>query len=399
MAVFAYQVLDGRQRTQSGTISADNPALARHALRQSGFVVTRLTAATTGRRRFWRRHATGATAWAEVWRELALLLRTGIPLADGLSVLVRQHHGALQIQLRGILEAVRSGRSLSEALSDRPESFDPVVLGVVRVGQAAGALDSALECLADFSARRAHLRERLTSVLIYPCILCAVGLGVVAFLMTYVVPQLVDVLQAAGRDLPRSTRLLKAISDALLGGWPWVLVGAGGSILLLVWALRHPTSRRALERGLLRIPVLGDLVRKAWMAHVSLLLALLLRANVRFVEAVGIIRTGARARLLADELLRLETAVEAGSDLAAPLAGSAVFPPLVAQVLAVGQDAGELPTMLEQLREGYDRAVTVATSRFLAVLEPTLVVTLAAVVGFVLYAALVPMLEATRAIQ
>ena len=330
---------------------------------------------------------------------MALLLRTGIPLATALGVLAKQHRGWMQAVLRELHEAVQSGRALGDALVQRPDLFDTVTINVIRVGQASGSLDLALESLAEFSSRRENLRQRLTNVLIYPCILCIVGLGVVIFMMTYVVPQLVEVLEAAGRTLPLATRWLKAASDLLIAGWPVMVV-----ILLLfigggVLSFRHPRRRRQIERVILRIPVAGDLLRKSWIAHVTLLLALLLRANVRFIEALRIIRQGLRQRVLADELQRLEAAVEAGSDIAPPLEDSLVFPPLAVHVLAIGQNTGELPRMLDQLREGYDSEVTVATTRFLAILEPALVLIMASVIGFVLYASLLPILEATRAIQ
>lgn len=399
MAVYAYHARDTRHRAQQGTISADSPALARHALRQRGLVISRISTVTTQQKSHWSRRRNASATLCEVWRQLALLLRAGVPLATALEVLTQQHRGWMQAILRELHEAVQSGRALADALETRPQLFDTVTISVIQVGQTSGSLDLALESLAEFASRRENLRQRLTNVLIYPCILCVVGLAVVLFMMTYVVPQLVEVLEAAGRSLPLATRWLKTGSDFLITGWPALVAIAVLLICVAVPSFRHPRRRRQIERVTLRIPVAGDLLRKSWIAHVTLLLSLLLRANVRFVEALRIIRQGLRQRVLADELQRLETAVEAGSDIAPPLANSVVFPPLAVHVLGIGQNTGELPRMLDQLREGYDSEVTVATTRFLALLEPVLVLVMASVIGFVLYASLLPILEATRAIQ
>lgn len=401
MPVFAYQAQDRSQSQRNGTITSDSAALARLALRAQGLTVHRLAPAREGGRRRWPGNGARrrSNLLAEIWRQLSLLLRAGIPLAESLEVLGRQHRGAALVLLRELHEAVRGGQSLTDAIRQRPAWFDPLSVSLVRIGESSGALDQALAELADYATRRQGLRNQLVNVLVYPAILCLVALGVILFLMSYVVPQLADVLASAGQALPMPTRLVQAASDGILCGWP-ILIGAlGGAGAALVLTLRIPRARRTLHRGLLRIPLAGDLLRKHWMSRLALMLAMLLRSNVQFVAALRTIRLGGGPGLLADELERLERCVEAGSTIAAPLKDSRVMPPLVVHVLAVGQDTGELPAMLEELRQGYEKEVQIASTRLLAVLEPALIILLAGIIGFVVFAALLPILETTRIVQ
>ena len=154
-----------------------------------------------------------------------------------------------------------------------------------------------------------------------------------------------------------------------------------------------------MNASCLGVPIFGDLLRKAWIARITMMLATLLRADVRFVEALRTLRASLPHGLYADELQRLEVAVEAGAAIAEPLRDSRLVPPLVVHLLAVGQESGELPQMLEQLRESYEKEVQLALARFLAVLEPAMILVLAAAIGFVVFATLLPILETTRMVQ
>jgi type II secretory pathway component PulF len=407
MAVFAYKALDLQERQLSGTLAADTAALARQMLRARGLAVagiaevrpdagslpTRLGLAGL----FRAAHRDEATV--ELWRNLAVLLQAGVPLAEALEVCLRQQSGGIQVVLRQVLEAVQSGQTLADALARHSRWFDALTLAVVQVGQRSGALATVLGELADYQGRRRAVVNRLSTALLYPAILCAVGTAVVIFLMGHVIPQLLEVLTAAGRELPVPTRMLKALSDGLVRTWPLL---AGTAVMLaiaLAVVRRTERGRRVWERAALGVPILGDLLRKAWIARISLMLATLLRSDVRFTEALRTVRQGLPHRLYADQLAALERAIEAGAGLAAPLRQSRLMPPLVVHLLAVGQESGELPHMLDQLRSTYEQKVQLALARFLAVLEPALILILAVVIGFVVYATLLPILETTRMVQ
>jgi type II secretory pathway component PulF len=401
MGVFTYRALDPRQRTQSGTVAADTPASARQALRARGLAIASVEPVRPQTARRWRLPWSKGNQEqvAELWRNLAVLLQAGVPLADALSVCLRQQRGPIQTALRQLHESVTSGQPFAEALALHPHWFDALTRAIVQVGERSGFLAGALAELADYQARRRAVANRLGTALIYPVILCLVGTAVVIFLMSHVVPQLVEVLAAAGRELPAPTRLLKALSDALMRYGPVLLLAFCALALSTAACRRTRRGKRLLERCLMSLPVLGDLLRKAWVARISLMLSTMLRADVRFTEALRTVRHGLPHRLYADELERLESAIEAGADIGQPLRDSRLIPPLVVHLLAIGQESGELPRMLEQLRASYEKEVNLALSRFLAVLEPALILVLAVVIGFVVFATLLPILETTRMVQ
>lgn len=399
MPVFAYQALDARQSPHSGTIAADTAALARHLLRGQGLAVARIEPVKRQQPRLWRRMRRDDEQIAELWRNLAVLLEAGVPLAEALDVCLRQQRGSVQAVLRQLADSIRQGRSLAEALADHPGQFDAITLTIVRVGEQSGALSAALNELAEHQTRRRAIVNRLGTALIYPAILVLVGTAVVIFLMSHVVPQLLEVLAAAGRDLPAPTRLLKSLSDGLIAYWP-LLVGAVVAVFVGLAAMkRHPRGRRLLERAVLSVPVLGDLIRKSWVARISMMLAVLLHSDVRFDEALRTVRSNLSHGLYADALTRLEQAIEAGSAIADPLRDDRLMPPLFVHLLGVGQESGELPRMLAQLRDSYEKSVNLALTRFLAVLEPALIILLAIVIGFVVFATLLPILETTKVVQ
>lgn len=401
MAVFTYMALDPQARAQQGTIAADTPSLARQALRERGLAILRIDPARSSRRvgRSIQRRRIAVDERAEMWRSLAVLLRSGVPLAAALDVCRAQQRGALAVVLRELGDQVRSGTSLAAALAVRSEIIDRIGLVILEVGEGTGKLAEALKELADYELRRHQFGQRLGTALIYPGILCIVGTAVTLFLMTYVVPQLTSVLASAGRDLPLVTQWLRAFSNGL-GNYLfiWILLVAT-LIAAFITMYRHPTGRRAIERLILRIPGLGALFVKNRIAQLCMLLGALLRADVRFLDALRTVRTGLPTGLMVDELEKVERAVEAGASIASPLQDSRLIPPMVVQLLAIGQESGELPALLTELRDTYDREVQVALTRFLAVLEPLLIIILAIVIGFVAYATLLPILEATRIIQ
>lgn len=407
MAVYTYQAFDARQRGCSGTVTADTVALARQALRDRGLVVAGIGEFRTASGASWRwlqggvgsRRGARAEAVAELWRNLAVLLRAGVALTDALEVCRRQQRGPLPGVVQQIIEHLRTGRSLAEALAVHGDWFDELTRSVVQVGERSGTLAEALGELADYQARRRAVVNRLSSALIYPAILCLVGAAVVVFLMGHIVPQLLDVLASAGRELPGPTRGLKAVSDALVRSWPLLLTAGLGLAAGLTALRRTERGRRGLERAVLAIPVLGDLLKKSWIARISLMLATMLRSDVRFTEALRTVRRGLPHRLYADELAALEQAIEAGAGIADPLRDSRLIPPLVTHLLAVGQESGELPRMLDEVRSSCEQHVQLALTRFLAVLEPALILVLAAVIGLVVFATLLPILETTRIVQ
>lgn len=401
MPVYQYKAIDPAGQLRSGTLTADTPFAGRQILRQGGWQIREFDLTRTAGQRRWptlrRRRQTDEIA--SLARNLALLLRAGVPLTESLDVLSQQYPGSLRACLQDVREQVNSGSSLAEAMGRHTNLFDVVWQSAVHVGEVSGTLDVSLRELGQYLEARHNLRSKLSASLIYPAILLCMAGGIVLFLMRFVVPQILQVLIASGRALPASTRILMNLSNLLTNHWLAALGLLAGSIAAIITIPRTPLGRRSWHKLQLRLPILGLLLRKAIVAEYAQMSAMLLRSNVPFTQAMQAILATARHEVLKEELGRIITAVEAGSDIAMAMRPTKLFPPLVIHLMAVGQDTGELTEMLEQLRTSYDEEVRLAAIKFNAALEPLLIILIAGIIGFIVFATIMPILEAARAIQ
>jgi type II secretory pathway component PulF len=398
MAVYTYNAVDLDTSPVAGTIIADTARQARDALREQGLTLTRLAPVAQPARRLWHRgrgHRSQDEVLALV-RELATLLQAGIPLLSALQTLSRQHRRRFKAVVQQLADQVAAGTSLADAMDRQGAYFDELCVSIVRVGESTGALETALKRLAEFKEKASRLHSRVTTALIYPAVVCVIGVAVSIFLMTYVVPNLLDTLTQAGKELPWITRIVKGASDLLLGWWWALLLAAGGVAAAVRWVLSTRRGRTAADRLILRLPVIGDLVNKENTSRMAVVLSALLRSGLPFVEAVRITRQTLRSSIFRRAMDEYATAVSAGRDVAVALEASGVFSPMVVQMLAVGQEAGQLEDMLQQLADAYDLQVATATQRLAAVLEPLLIVLLAVLVGSIAFATILPILEATN---
>jgi type II secretory pathway component PulF len=399
MPVFAYKALDARERGErSGTIAADTPRQARDLLRERGLVVRDLSTATapagtaaTTRRRVARGVRSQVT---EFVRELSTLLGVGVPLLEALETLARQHKGRFHTVILLLRDRVAAGASLAQAMREHPAVFDELAINITEVGEDAGTLDSSLETLADFRERSEQFRGRIATALIYPAIVLTLAVVSSLFLMTFVVPRIIQPLVEQGLELPLPTRVVKGLSDFLIAWW-WVLAACGVALFITLGALiRTPNGRLAWHRAVLRIPILGDLVRKQAIVRICVVVGTLLKSGVVFVRAVQIAQRTTSNLVLRQALVECERAINAGGDIGEAIERTGAFPPMVVQVFAVGQQSGRLEEMLDRLAMTYDQQVSTAASRLTAVLEPALIVVLALVVLFIVLATVLPILEA-----
>lgn len=396
MAVYQYKALDLNASTLAGTVIADTARQARDVLRDQGLAVSEIRPVEEAKRKRLRRRGRDRQEVAAFTRRLATLLRAGITLMSALETLAEQHHRRFKPVIQDLIDQVAAGVSLAEAMRRRPEWFDDLCVSIVEVGENTGSLETALRRLAEYQEKAVRLRGRLTTALLYPAIVSVVGLCVTVFLMTYVVPNLLNTLRQAGKDLPLITRIVKGVSDLLVGYWWAILVGLAGLVALVRSVLAGARGKRVADRLVLRIPLIGDLIRKENTSRIAVVLATLLRSGLPFVEAVSITRRTIRSSVFRDAMERYQEAVTAGSDVSGPLKTSGVFSPMVVQMLAVGQQSGELEELLEQLSETYDQEVATATHRLTVVLEPALIVCLAVMLGFIILATILPILEASN---
>lgn len=401
MPVFAYEARNNSNKTVKGTVASDSPRQARQILRERGLKIinicqqqakspsgTRLIP-FSGRKKF-------PALVSSFTGELATLLSVGVPLNEGLETLSRQHKGKFRDVILHLNEAITSGRSLADSMTEQPNVFDILAIKMVEVGESTGRLDQALRQLSDFQRRALSFKDKVLSAMLYPMIVLGVSMVVTVFLMTVVIPMLLENLVDAERPLPWPTKVLKFASDSLVQhGW-WI-----GSVfvviaVVLTVALRTDKGKRIWYRIMRKMPLFGKLGAKQEIAKISLVVSTLMKNGIEFLDAMKIAKGASKNPLLVDALNSCEQNVQAGRDIGQAISATEYFPPMVTQVFTVGQKSGKLDDMLFQLSQDYDEQVETVSGRISTTIEPILILGLSIFVGFVLFATLLPVLEASN---
>jgi general secretion pathway protein F len=390
MATFAYLATGDRGRRQRGTLTADTPRAARDQLRQQGLSVERLKVVEAEKSlRSVRRASQGQVS--RFLSDLQILLGVGTPLVSAIDVLVPDY-AAMRSVLLDVRERIASGSSLASALQAHAGCFDSLTCSMIAAGEQGGRLEESLQRLNDYRDRAGRFRNQLLSAMLYPAIILVMCVVVGAVLMTVVLPPLLQTLSESGKPLPPLTRGVKWVSDGLMQWWLPLSITAGALSLAMVWVARWQRDR--IERAILRLPVLGMILRKQTAARLAATLSSLLSSGVPLIEALRLCRSGSISSPFAHDILAAETAIEAGRDLGEALPANSVFPPALRHVFAVGQESGQLPEVLLRLASDYDREVEQSTARLMALLQPAMIAVLAGVVGLIALATILPIMEA-----
>ena len=400
MPVYTYKAFTTAGQLKTGIADADNPREARLKLRRDGLLVTdiaeveSLTRKKTSAWAIRRQRKATAKELPQVTRQLATLLKSGIPLNDALKALVEQiETRQLEAVFRNVREKINQGSSFAEAIEQHPGVFPPLYVSMVRSGEAAGNADVVLERLAAFLLKQAKTRNKVLAALMYPIIMVGVGAIVVSILMAKVVPKLIMLVESRGQELPLPTQILKGGSEFLRSYW-YLVVLAVVLINMGIGALRRTEQGRyAVDRFLLRLPVFGDLFKKQAISRFAITLSTLLKTGVPVLEAIKIVREVVGNAVLQGVLDDLHAAILQGADISSPLKKSGIFPPAVGYMIAVGEQTGELEAVLDRLAEAYDLEVEIATEKLTAVIEPLLILLMAIVVAFIVLSIVLPMLQ------
>ncbi len=395
MATFAYRAFDRRGRRRRGTITAASGRHAREQLRSNGLKVESV------RERASRRQTTSAnrstryrSQLTTAIRELSTLLQAGVPLLDAIDSVLTQTKRGFHDAMLAVRDKVAGGASLAEAMAEDPTIFDEMTVGMIRVGEHAGNLDEVCEQIADYRERSGQLKDRVISAMLYPAIVFAISVAVTVFLMTVVVPMLLQNLIQIGQPLPLPTVILKYLSDSLLSYGPLLLLGVAVAALLLTIYLRTGNGRRRADEMALSTPIIGSLIQKQALSRMSLVVSSLLRSGVELVDALEIAERSATNGLLKTALAAMQRDLRSGHDLREATMKHRIFSHSMAQVFALGQQSGQLDRMLDRLGNDYDRQAAQLATRMTTILEPVLIVILSVIVGFILFATVLPILEA-----
>lgn len=402
MPVYNYKALKEDGGADAGVIDADSPKDARLKLKGRRLHVTDLQtlggdtkpgAPAKKRSTFFMRRRPEQIAM--LVRQMATLLGSGIPMMGGLSAIIDQvEYQDLKASLMDVREKVSQGGTLSDALNGHPVYFGELVVNMVRAGEAGGNLDKVLFRVADYLHSQNRTRAKVVAAMTYPIIMVVIGVGVVTVLLTYVVPKIMEVIQKQGKAaLPLPTEILLAASN-FMGKYWWLLLAiAIGTGVAYAQARATKAGRLWIDTAKLKIPIMGNLIKKAAISRFAMTFATLLESGLPVLEAMGVVRKVVDNELLADTLDMIRTKIAEGADISTPLKQSKVFPPVVGYMISVGEESGRLEELLKKTAEAYDEEVEVAAQKMTALLEPIMIVFMAVVVGFIVLAILLPILQ------
>jgi general secretion pathway protein F len=408
--MFAFKGLDASGKAISGSRDAENARALRQVLRKDGIFLSEAREST--------RAAQGAGLRREVdlkrlfrgrvkpilvaiaTRQLATLLRAGIPLSGALGALVEQTEDA---DLRTILETVRNrvneGAALADALAAHPRAFEELYVNMVRAGEASGTLDQILGRLADFLEAQIRLRAKVVSAMLYPGIMCGLGTIILSFLMVVVVPQITQIFADLEQALPWNTQLLIFVSG-LTGNYWWVMLMIGAAAW---WGFRRwkrtEQGRETWDRFVLRLPGVAPMVRMLAVGRFSRTLATMLRSGVDVLRALDIVKHMLGNVVLTRVVEQARDAIREGESIATPLKKSGHFPPVMVHMVAVGERTGQLEEMLENVALAYESEVDQKLERLTTMLQPAMIVVMGLAVGFIIFSILMPILQMNEVVS
>ncbi len=405
MPLFEYAVLDGKGKRKKGFIDASSPQSARETLRKDGFYIVSLDSAAvdsreTARSSLPRLGRISRSDLASMTRQLSTLLRAGLPLLQALEALVEQmEKPAIRKTLSGVRNLVNEGASFHEALAHYPSVFPGIYVQMCRAGETGGFLDRIMERLADTLDTEVRLRGRVVAALVYPTVMTVLGVTFLLFLFAYVVPQVVGIFSDFGQTLPVPTRILLFVSGLVSRYW----------ILFLVMLVAAGISYRAISRSdklgpaldalKLKTPMFGNLTLKVATVRLSHILGTLLTSGVPLIKSLEVVGDVLGNRVLVTAVRDASQQVSQGGSLAQAFRTSGVFPPLLPRVVAVGEHSGELPELLTGVARTYEEEVSRSVQALTSILEPALILVMAAVVLFVVVAILLPIFELNQLVR
>lgn len=404
MPVYVYKAVTGGGEVVEGTMDARSDAVVIERLQSSGHLPIRVTEsaansaegqnnAHSAKGLFQSRRVTRGEVM-ELTRELATLLRAGLPLDRCLDIMVGMAPRAPVAELLASIQAeVRSGASLSVALEKHKDVFDRFYLNMIRAGEAGGALDLVLFRLTDFMERAKELRETVTSAMIYPMILAAVSVLSVLLLLMFVVPQFTQMFDQAGKSLPVPTQVVIAAGNFVRSDWWALLLGASIIVWFMRAQLRNPISRARWDRWFLGLPLFGEMILKLDVARLTRTLGTLLENGVVLLSGLSIAKETVGNSILRDSLEQVTASLREGKGLGKPLMQTGLFPKLAVHMVMVGEETGRLQELLIQVADVYDREAQTTIKRLLALMEPVLILSLGLVIGGIIMSILLAILS------
>ncbi len=330
-------------------------------------------------------------------RQLATLVGAGVPIVQGLSILTEQIESPhFKNIVNKVKEDIESGSAIAEALGKHPDAFGELFINLVKAGELGGILDVILERLADYAESSSDLKGKVKGALVYPAVVSTVAVGVTVFLLIFIIPTFGAVFMEFGKELPLPTQVLLDLSDILQKYIIFIIAG----LIVLAVGLRQfyktDTGSKKIDKIILKLPIFGALLRKVAIAKFTRTFGTLVKSGVPILEALDTVAHTSGNRVIEGAVLAAKEAIREGEKIADPLGKSGVFPPMVMQMISVGEETGNLDTMLSKIADFYDAEVNVAVEGLTSMIEPLIIVFMGVVIGAIVIAMFMPIFNMSQ---
>ena len=410
MPLFAYSAVDAQGKTHQGTLEANSAADAAAAIKKKGQFPTNIsetTAAASGKaagKGFSFKFSLGggggtgkvpSKTLTVFTRQLSTLISAGLPLLRSLRTLGKQEKDAnLKKIMAGLSESVEGGTTFSEALTQHPKAFNKLYVNMVKAGELGGVLEIVLTRLAEFAEKSQRIKGKVTSAMVYPLVVLTIAVGIVTFLMLFIVPKFEAIFKdmLGGRPLPLITQMIMDLSRFIQGNFILIAVAIIVAVVAARFAMKMPGVAATVDNYKLKIPLFGDMLTKTSVARFSRTLGTLVSSGVPILQALNITRDTAGNLRVSKAVESIHDNVKEGESMVTPMEASGIFPPMVVSMVQVGEETGQLPDMLTKVADVFEEEVDNAVSGLTSLLEPVMIVLLALVVGTIVVALFLPLI-------
>ena len=414
MARFTFTALDSKGKQVQGEIEAENQSAAIARIREKSLFPSKVEAVSGSGSAAAAKKPKGGAMNMEIkmpkflqgrvttkdltvfTRQMSTLVNAGLPLMRAIRVLQRQEkNAALKDALSQMADSIESGSTFAEALAAHPKIFDRLFVNMVKAGEVGGILDVVLARLSEFQEKAEKIKGKVKSAMTYPLVVLVMAVGILMFLMTYIVPKFSEIFGdlMGGKGMPAITQFVMNVSEVLKTKFPFVLIGIAVLVGVLKLVAMTKKGRYGLDWFKLHAPVFGNLVTKNSISRFTRTLGTLMGAGVPVLQALNIVKETVGNEVISKAVTTIHDAVKEGENMAPPIASSKVFPPMVISMVEVGEETGALPDMLMKVADSYDEDVDNAVASMTSIIEPLLIIFLAVVVGSIVIALFMPLVS------
>lgn len=396
MPTFIYEARDRAGKRKRGKVEAGSKPAAIVELKRQGLALLAIEQESKSllQKEIYIGRPVKSQDFIVFLRQLATLIKAGIGIVDSIHILSQQSESKVLRRILLEVEAdIRKGGQLSEAFSKHPKVFEAMFLSMIRAGEASGSLEIVLDRLAAYYEKSHYTRERIKSALMYPLTVGILSVAVTMYLLMNIVPTFVSMFASFHAELPAMTRMVMTASQSLVSSWYLYLISIFVLIFISKFIVNTPYGRYLADYAKLKMPIFGKLLQKGALARMSRTLSTLFSSSVPILQALTIVEDVVGNKIISQAVHESKTSLREGQPLSEPLKRAWVIPPLVSRMIAIGEETGSLDQMLEKVADFYEAEVDNAVDKIKTLIEPLMIVMLAAIVGTIVLAIMIPMFE------